>query len=188
MAGFFDVKSNKWPVWGLFASVLVVFVGFTLVIRDFGSAKNTPDQPALKCDNPDCTFAEQRTREEKIQMARTDFEILKVENPEMVEAMLDRVYQSEVEDEFDYGSEEDLTEERLAETLFRSWGSISRGPPFTCPTCGQKSVYQAVACQNPEPCDNIFFKGEHGGLYTDKCPKCEYSRNEERQQELRKKR
>ncbi|MCH9022147.1 MAG: hypothetical protein IID32_05230 [Planctomycetes bacterium] len=188
MPGFFDVKSEKWPVWGLFASVLVVFVGFTLVIRDFGSPDNVPNQPALKCDNPDCTFAEKRTREEKIQMARTDFEALKTENPEMVEALLDRVYQNEVEDEFDIDPDEDISEERLAEILFKSWGSISRGPPFTCPTCGQKSVYQAVACQNPEPCDNIFFKGEYGGLHTDKCPKCTYSKNEERQREIREQR
>jgi len=187
MPGFFDIKSDKWPVWGLFASVLVVFVGFTLVIRDFGSSKNVPGQPALKCDNPECTYAENLTREEKLLMARTAYDALKAENPEMIEALLDRVYQDEVDEEFDVGEDEVFSEERLAEILLKSWGNPSRGPAFLCPLCSKKSVYQAVACRNPKSCDNIFFRGDYGGLFSDKCTKCDYSRNEERQREIREK-
>lgn len=185
MLGFFEIKSEKWPVWGLFASVLVVFVGFTLVFKDFGSSESIKDPLALKCDNPECTYAEKLTRPEKRLRAKANYVGLKAENPEMAKALLDRTYQDEVADELDPGAEELFTEEYLLDILSKTWGNTSRGPAFKCPLCGQKTVWDAIACPNPKSCDNIFLRGEFRGLYSDKCPKCEYSPREARQQKDR---
>ena len=182
MPGFFDFKTEKWPVWGLFASVVVVFIGLTMVFKDSGSSSTASRQPALKCDSEECTYTARITREEKLLLARKNFEDLATEKPEEAELLLDRIYQMEMEFELSPGMEDMFSRDQLVSILLMSWGTTS-GPPFKCPDCGQGTVWDAIACQNPESCDTIFFRGEYDAQYGDRCPECEYSRREARQQE-----
>jgi hypothetical protein len=50
-------------------------------------------------------------------------------------------------------------------------------PPITCPKCNQKTGYEAVKC---EKCGYVFEIGASRTDYTDRCPKCGYSAEEER--------
>ena len=50
-------------------------------------------------------------------------------------------------------------------------------PPLPCKECGKESIYKAVKC---EKCGDIFFDGTVGANdYSDRCPKCGHSNNEE---------
>ena len=46
-------------------------------------------------------------------------------------------------------------------------------PPVVCQKCGQKSVYLAVKC---EKCGFVFEAGWKDGDYSDRCPKCGFSK------------
>jgi len=47
-------------------------------------------------------------------------------------------------------------------------------PP--CKECGEQSIYRAVKC---EKCGSVFFYGQAGEDYPDRCPQCSYSKMEE---------
>ena len=49
-------------------------------------------------------------------------------------------------------------------------------PPVVCPKCGKKSAYLVIKC---EKCGNIFFPGEAQDIFSDRCPKCGFSKQEE---------
>jgi len=51
-------------------------------------------------------------------------------------------------------------------------------PPMTCKECGEQSAYKAIKCPN---CGNVFYPGEAGKQFNDTCPKCNFSKTEDRQ-------
>jgi predicted Zn-ribbon and HTH transcriptional regulator len=44
-----------------------------------------------------------------------------------------------------------------------------------CKKCGEKSVFRAVEC---EKCGHVFFHGARRGDFSDRCPKCGFSKTE----------
>lgn len=49
--------------------------------------------------------------------------------------------------------------------------------PVTCKECGEKSAYKAIRC---EKCGFVFPRGLNPEDFSDRCPKCGYSKTEER--------
>jgi hypothetical protein len=58
---------------------------------------------------------------------------------------------------------------------------MATGPtPVPCKECGEKSLFAAVKCANPD-CGLVFIEGSSGpDDYGDRCPKCKQSAVEER--------
>ena len=56
-------------------------------------------------------------------------------------------------------------------------------PPLICKECGEKSAYKAVKC---EKCRHTFFYGSIRNDFTDRCPKCRYSKDEHDRQTMAK--
>ncbi len=57
-------------------------------------------------------------------------------------------------------------------------GPITPPPPIACPACNKDAAYAAQKC---EKCGNVFFADPTAyGDYQDRCPKCRYSKAEER--------
>jgi len=57
--------------------------------------------------------------------------------------------------------------------------------PLVCEKCGEESVYRAEKCGK---CGVVFFRGAAGrGEFSDKCPECGYSKQEEVRKEAREK-
>jgi hypothetical protein len=54
---------------------------------------------------------------------------------------------------------------------------VDEAPPMTCTKCDEPSVYRAIKCQN---CELVFEMGSIPATYNDRCPKCRYSKLEER--------
>jgi ribosomal protein L40E len=54
---------------------------------------------------------------------------------------------------------------------------VDEAPPLTCTKCGEPSVYRAVKCRK---CELVFEMGSIPSDYNDRCPKCRYSKLEER--------
>ena len=55
------------------------------------------------------------------------------------------------------------------------------GPPaFTCPQCGEESVYQANKCSK---CSTVFIRDYTSDDLPDRCPECGYSAIEERRKQ-----
>ena len=81
MPGFFDIKSADWTVWAIFASVIMVFTGFTMVMMDdFGSSTTKASNPVIKCTVTD--YSAEITREQKMEMAQEAWDNFEAENPE----------------------------------------------------------------------------------------------------------
>ena len=51
-------------------------------------------------------------------------------------------------------------------------------PPVVCKSCGEKSVFRAEKCQNPD-CGIVFFRGSVPNDFADRCPECGRSETEE---------
>jgi predicted Zn-ribbon and HTH transcriptional regulator len=49
-------------------------------------------------------------------------------------------------------------------------------PPLECPKCGAQEGYRAEKC---EKCGLIFFRGIVPNDYSDRCPECKHSAQEE---------
>lgn len=57
-------------------------------------------------------------------------------------------------------------------------GPISPPPPIVCPACNKAAAFAAQKC---DKCGNVFFPNPTAyGDYQDRCPKCRYSKAEER--------
>ena len=57
-------------------------------------------------------------------------------------------------------------------------GPIAPPPPIVCPACHKKAAYAAQKC---DKCGNVFFADPAAyGDYQDRCPKCRYSKAEQR--------
>lgn len=55
-------------------------------------------------------------------------------------------------------------------------------PGMTCKECGEESAYRVEKC---DKCGHVFELGSVPDDFTDKCPKCGYSREEERRKAAR---
>ncbi len=51
-------------------------------------------------------------------------------------------------------------------------------PPMVCKECGEKSVYRAGKCGNPD-CGVVFFWNSVPNDFSDRCPECNRSETEE---------
>ena len=57
-------------------------------------------------------------------------------------------------------------------------GPITPPPPIVCPGCNKEAAFTAQKC---DKCGNVFFPNPAAyGDYQDRCPKCGYSKSEER--------
>jgi len=81
------------------------------------------------------------------------------------------VYQRDKKDYFKQVEEKKRTNPALA--------MLPTAPPITCRECGKESAIRAVKC---EKCGHVFFYGAHKGKkfdFSDRCPKCSFSKIEE---------
>ena len=63
MPGFFEIKSAHWSIWAIFASVVMVFTGFAMVMMDdFGTSSGTARPPVIRCNVTD--YAAEITQED----------------------------------------------------------------------------------------------------------------------------
>ena len=51
-------------------------------------------------------------------------------------------------------------------------------PPMVCEKCGEKSVFRAEKCTNPD-CGIVFLRGTVPNDFPDRCPECKRSETEE---------
>ncbi|MFB0552102.1 MAG: hypothetical protein ACETWQ_02205 [Phycisphaerae bacterium] len=51
-------------------------------------------------------------------------------------------------------------------------------PPMVCEKCGEKSVFRAEKCMNPD-CGIVFLRGTVPNDFPDRCPECKRSETEE---------
>ncbi len=78
----------------------------------------------------------------------------------------------------DCGAEYQITQKEYLELIKgNAIPGIANIPAMTCQKCGEKSAFTAIKC---EKCDTVFIRGTVEGPYEDKCPKCGYSKMEER--------
>jgi len=172
MPGFMDIKTGGLALKGLIASFAMVFIGggFTIYyqLTGTGPAASARDV-SLKCTNPDCDYTATISAKEHFSMGKEQYEDLKINDPARAESITKSFTMGP--GGMGPGMMMNLTPEELEEQAIRSWGSPQLNLPFTCPKCGQDTVYKAYKC---DECGEIFFP-DYQQQYADTCPACGHS-------------
>jgi predicted RNA-binding Zn-ribbon protein involved in translation (DUF1610 family) len=176
MAEFMQLDLSQPTAKGLLASFVVLLVGavFSIHAQLAGTGSYAADERYLKCANPECDYDEVLTAQQQQDRAAEQIDKYEKEDPagyqQWFQMISKRLYGP-----LTVGGK--TNDELIKQNLITSWGNADLGLAFTCPQCGQNTVYSAIKC---DKCGKIFFFHPTDG---DKCPECGYSRNAERKKE-----
>ena len=176
-----EIISGHWSVKALTASVILMIVGMVGSMLGPGEAAYSTDTP-LKCMNPECDYAEVFSLDD-FNTLRDQYHQQWVADPanaEMLQYLTSTMTMGMpmmMDGPEGMGNPDDMIRFAWGGSMFTPQGELPM--PLPCPKCGQKMVLRAIQC--PE-CGEIF-KVSNDPKYTDKCPKCGFSRQEERAKE-----
>jgi len=182
MSDFMKLDLSKLSAKGILASFVLLLTGvvFTIYSQFAGSQPAGPDGIYLKCSDPSCDYTEKISFDKKTEMASGQLEKYQTEHPQYLQEVLQSLSQG--------GAGPRAIEERpmgiSEQSLIGLWGNPDYGLPFTCPKCSRESVYLAYRC---EKCGEIFFTSPTLGAQGDKCPKCGFSKTEQKSKEYQEK-
>ena len=161
-----QLQNNK-TIWVVVAGVVIVGAGFVMYRELRGPKVKVSGNTAFKCTNEGCDHEESLPWEDYLsQRAPKEIAQLKQSDP-------DRYAEYEVLAR----PRPQMRPEQVADSFKRILGSYDLEAPMKCPKCGAYSVYQALEC---EKCGAIYLKGEAGEGFLDTCPKCGFSKEQER--------
>jgi len=171
MPGFTEIATGHWSLKGLVVSTVLVLVGGALTIYHQvagttgagGSAKIV-----FKCVNPKCGFVKEYSSEgysKLIQKANEEW--MKQQGIEVPKSPQGQPMDPMMMGMMGMGM------------MLPPWGQP--GYPLVCPKCGERTFYRHIKCAK---CGALFME-DYEKNPPDKCPKCGYSRIEERRKEAR---
>ena len=160
-------------------SVVIMGAAIAMFIYNMGGGgPNIPPVRALICYMPECghfeTFdlesEQDKAKLKEMDDARNEVWLANVEqqNPELAQK-----YRAAMEN-----PQEMFTMDMMMMAT-PTWGTYPNYP-YQCPECSKDSMFNAIVCRK---CQNVFKQHDEKGQSSDKCPKCGYSRKEERDKE-----
>ncbi|MBN2211561.1 MAG: hypothetical protein JW709_09220 [Sedimentisphaerales bacterium] len=172
MPGLSEIATGHWSLKGLVASMILVFVGGAMTIYDQffdNTSGHGPTTVTLKCLAPDCGYTQEMSIEEfrELTNAKTQ-EWMQQNNITMPEGG---------------GGPEGMMDPMMM-GMMPSWGQPYTQWGLVCPQCQKNSFYLHTVCPK---CGEIFLENPQNAGAPDKCPKCGYSRIEERRKERQEK-
>ena len=76
-------------------------------------------------------------------------------------------------------AEYQMSERDFLEYQRENFDPLARvAPPLVCKECNEKSIYEAVKCANPS-CGIVFERDSVPNDFSDRCPKCGFSKMED---------
>ena len=171
MGDFLQLRMEDPAAKGLVASFLLVFVGLGGYIwaQFKGPAPAGPKSEWVLCES--CGASEELSPDNRVEQARALLAEIKVSNPDFYEQLLNPAMGGMM---MPGGMTEDM--------VVQTWGRREMGRPFTCSSCGERTAFLAVKC---EQCGNVFIGSREGGDFFDRCPKCSFSKQEQSANERR---
>ena len=173
--GFVEIKEGAGKKIALSVVLLAAAIGYTFYSMG-GSSSGGSSQLVFKCEK--CEHVMEASPEEFTQIREEHnkefIDQVAQENPEQAE-QLRKMLENPSPDGMMGGP--GMMD---AGRMMPSWGN---NRALTCPACGEKSLWMAIKCKNPEGCDNVFFRNEAGGDFADECPECKYSKSRERKEQ-----
>ncbi len=167
MAGLSEIVAGHWSLKGLVASMILVFVGLAMTIYNQfsgGSQSQGAISVTLKCVNPSCPNVQTMTSESFRELTNQKTqEWMQLNNISIPEGGM---------------GPEGMMMDPMMMGMMPTWGQGQW--PLPCPQCQQNSFYIHLTCPK---CSEIYMENLQDTSTPDKCPKCHYSRIEERRKE-----